>query len=158
MNEIVKKDRYERCYEMINGISKARDENYFSMTHGKVVYVACRNDTIIKGSIRLLKEGAEPPEGIPCYIVEKEDGEILKAAEFHNRPHNPPHQIGYKADIPMLFTIDKPNHKYIFESLEAQEFQDIEEYKAMAKRMGLNVYQMLERIGILMDKHPHKFI
>jgi len=146
--------REEKIEAMINGELEPRDKNFFEMTLGKEVVVECRDGNIIKGKIRTPFDY----NATPGYVVEKEDGDILTTLEFHARPHNPPHSFGYKAGIPMIFGVDKPNHQYIFESTSEKDFSKIDDLKNMAKKFNCTPFQLVDLIDSLSEKYPHKFI
>lgn len=144
----------EKKNRMLNGEIPPIDKNYFEMYHGKEVVVETRTGKFINGTIRMPKKDS----GIDGYIVSKVDGSILSTLEFYERPHNTPKQIGYKSGAVMLFTIERPNHKYIFESFEDRELSRINELKEMSKRLGTTPFKLIEEIDRLSEKYPDQFI
>lgn len=140
--------------EMLSGERDPIDQNYFDMKLGKEVVVSCRNGKIVNGFIRTPKDSTD----IDGYIVELDTGEILSAAEFSGRIHNPPQSIGYPADKAMVFKIDKPNHKHIFSSMKELEKDEIDALKQYAKREGKSALEYLAHIERLIEKYPEEFL
>lgn len=130
------------------------DKNFFTLRHDQKVYVECYNGELVSGTIRRLKDDVVLPEKMkPCYLVVKDDGNILTNGDLRNRT------VGIGIHNPKLFNIDFPNHEIVFDDMDSYHKHKICKLQEYAKKLRFkSLIEMKDYIELMSEEYPEQFI